>query len=135
MAKYAPAGALATEGMPQGFLTDQNVVAIIPEGEAGYFIPPFIAQPELAERFRTSFNLKGADGLGGLASNSPLAMAASCEDKEAGWTALKWLAGSAEASAYYFNSIGRLPTIDQRRRRGAARSPRFPMATPSSASR
>jgi ABC-type glycerol-3-phosphate transport system substrate-binding protein len=110
MAKYAPAGALATEGMPPGFLSDTNIVAIIPEGEAGYFVPPFMAQPELANRFRTSFNLKGEDGRGGLASNSPLAMAASCPDKEAGWTALKWLAGSAEASAYYFNSIGRLPT-------------------------
>jgi multiple sugar transport system substrate-binding protein len=110
MSKFAPAGALAAEGMPPGFLSDQNVVAIIPEGEAGYFVTPFLAQPELADRFRTSYNLKGADGLGGLASNSPLAMAASCEDTDTAWTALKWLAGSAEASAYYFESLGRLPT-------------------------
>lgn len=121
MAQYAPDGALAGEGMPQGFLTDQNVVAIIPEGEAGYFLQPFITQPELADRFRTSFNLKGPDGLGGLSSNSPLAMAASCENKDAAWVALKWLAGSTEASKYYFDSLGRLPVSEN----GAAAVPQI----------
>ena len=44
MSKYAPAGALAADAMPQGFLSDENVVAIIPEGEQGYFIQPLIAE-------------------------------------------------------------------------------------------
>ncbi|MHB1104600.1 MAG: extracellular solute-binding protein [Devosia sp.] len=112
MSKYAPAGALAGDGMPQGFLTDQNVVAIIPEGEQGYFIQPLIASPELQQRFRSSFNLRGEDGLGGLNSVSPLAMAANCSDKKAGWTALKWLAGSPESQRYYFESNGRLPVTE-----------------------
>ena len=110
LSKYAPAGALAAEGMPQGFLADQNTVGIIPEGEAGYFLTPFLADPSLAERYRTSFNLKGADGLGGLNATAPLAMAQSCENKEAAWTALKWLAGSPEAGRYFFEANGRLPT-------------------------
>jgi hypothetical protein len=113
MAKYAPAGALASDGMPDGFLSDDNVVAIIPEGEQGYFIQPLIANPDLQKRFRSSFNLRGPDGVGGVATISPLAMAATgCDDKAAAWTALKWLAGSAESQAFYFNSIGRLPTSD-----------------------
>ena len=113
MAKYAPSGALASDGMPDGFLSDDNVVAIIPEGEQGYFIQPLIANPELQKRFRSSFNLRGPDGVGGVATISPLAMAATgCDDKAAAWTALKWLAGSAESQAFYFNSIGRLPTSD-----------------------
>jgi ABC-type glycerol-3-phosphate transport system substrate-binding protein len=112
MAKYAPAGALASDGMPDGFLTDDNVVAIIPEGEQGYFIQPLIANPDLQQRFRSSFNLRGADGIGGLNTVSPMAMAASCENKDAAWTALKWLAGSAEAEKYYFDSNGRIPVSD-----------------------
>jgi ABC-type glycerol-3-phosphate transport system substrate-binding protein len=113
MAKYAPTGALASDGMPDGFLSDDNVVAIIPEGEQGYFIQPLIANPDLQKRFRSSFNLRGPDGVGGVATISPLAMAATgCDDKAAAWTALKWLAGSAESQAFYFNSIGRLPTSD-----------------------
>ncbi|WP_344449028.1 extracellular solute-binding protein [Acrocarpospora macrocephala] len=112
MSAYAPKGALATEGMPQGFLTDKNVVAIIPEGENGYFIPQLIAQPQMRERFRSSYNLKGADGLGGLNSVSPLAMAASCPNKEQAWTVLKWMASSPEAQAYYFNTSGRLPVVE-----------------------
>ena len=112
ISKYAPKGALASDGMPDGFLSDDNVVAIIPEGEQGYFIQPLIANPDLQKRFRSSFNLRGADGVGGVATISPLAMAASCENKDAGWTALKWLAGAAEAQAYYFNASGRLPTSD-----------------------
>ena len=112
MSKYAPDGALAGDGMPQGFLTDQNVVSIIPEGEAGYFLLPLIAQPELRERFRVSSNLKGADGRGGLNSLSPIGMAASCQNQDAAWVALKWLAGSPEAQKYYFDSIGRLPVVD-----------------------
>ena len=112
MAKYAPAGALASDGMPDGFLSDDNVVAIIPEGEQGYFIQPLIANPDLQKRFRSSFNLRGSDGVGGVATISPLAMAASCENKDAAWTALKWLAGSADSQAYYFKASGRLPTSD-----------------------
>jgi ABC-type glycerol-3-phosphate transport system substrate-binding protein len=113
MSKYAPAGALASDGMPDGFLSDDNVVAIIPEGEQGYFIQPLIANPDLQKRFRSSFNLRGPDGVGGVATISPLAMAANgCDDKAAAWTALKWLAGSAEAEAYYFQASGRLPTSD-----------------------
>ncbi|HVY52692.1 MAG TPA: extracellular solute-binding protein [Devosia sp.] len=108
--KYAPAGALASDAMPDGFLSDDNVVAIIPEGEQGYFIQPLIANPELQKRFRSSFNLRGPDGVGGVATITPVAMAASCPDKEAGWKALKWLAGAAEAEAYYFNASGRLPS-------------------------
>ncbi|MEQ1768715.1 MAG: extracellular solute-binding protein [Devosia sp.] len=110
MAKYAPAGALASDSMPEGFLSDDNVVGIIPEGEQGYFIQPLIANPELQKRFRSSFNLRGADGVGGVATISPMAMASSCENKDAAWTALKWLAGSAESQRYYFESNGRLPT-------------------------
>lgn len=112
LSKYAPAGALASDGMPEGFLSDENVVAIIPEGEQGYFIQPLIANPDLQQRFRTAFNLRGSDGVGGLNTVSPLAMAASCEHKDAAWTALKWLAGSAEAQRYYFESNGRLPVSD-----------------------
>jgi ABC-type glycerol-3-phosphate transport system substrate-binding protein len=109
-AKYAPAGALASDAMPDGFLSDDNVVAIIPEGEQGYFIQPLIANPELQKRFRSSFNLRGPDGVGGVATITPVAMAASCPDKDAGWKALKWLAGAPEAEAYYFNASGRLPS-------------------------
>jgi ABC-type glycerol-3-phosphate transport system substrate-binding protein len=110
MAKYAPRGALASDSMPDGFLSDDNVVAIIPEGEQGYFIQPLIANPDLQKRFRSSFNLRGSDGVGGVATITPLAMAASCQNKDAAWTALKWLAGAPEAEAYYFQSSGRLPS-------------------------
>lgn len=110
MSKYAPSGALAAEGMPQGFLADSNTVGIIPEGEAGYFLIPFLADPKIAERYRTSFNLKGADGLGGLNATAPLAIAKSCEHPQEAWAALKWLAGSPEAGKYYFDANGRLPT-------------------------
>ncbi|HEX7084464.1 MAG TPA: extracellular solute-binding protein [Gaiellaceae bacterium] len=109
MSKYAPKGALASDSMPDGFLTDQNSVAIIPEGEQGYFIAPLIAKPELRSRFRTSFNLRGPNGHGGLNSVSPLAMATNCDNKAAAWTALKWLAGSPQAEKYYFEAGGRVP--------------------------
>jgi len=112
MSKYAPSGALASDGMPDGFLSDDNVVAIIPEGEAGYYIQPLIANPALQKRFRSSFNLRGPDGVGGVNTTTPLAMAASCPNKAAAWTALKWLAGSEEAESYYFLSLGRLPAAD-----------------------
>jgi ABC-type glycerol-3-phosphate transport system substrate-binding protein len=121
MSKYAPSGALGSDGMPQGFLSDENVVAIIPEGEQGYFIQPLIANPELQKRFRSSFNLRGADGVGGVATISPMAMAESCTNKEAAWTALKWLAGSAESQKYYFDSNGRIPVSDN----GAAALPQI----------
>jgi multiple sugar transport system substrate-binding protein len=109
MSKYAPKGALASDSMPDGFLTNQNVVGIIPEGEQGYFIAPLIAHPELRTRFRTSFNLTGPNGHGGVNTVSPLAMAASCNNKPAAWTALKWLAGSPAAEKYYFEAAGRVP--------------------------
>lgn len=121
MSKYAPTGALGSDAMPQGFLSDDNVVAIIPEGEQGYFIQPLIANPELQKRFRSSFNFRGADGVGGVATISPMAMAESCADKATAWTALKWLAGSAESQKYYFDSNGRLPTSSN----GAAALPQI----------
>lgn len=111
MAQFAPSGALGDDGMPDGFLSDQNSVAIIPEGESGYFLSAFVADPELAARFRTSTNVKGPDGRGGLNAFSPMAMAESCANKDDAWTALKWLAGSAAAERYYFDSSGRLPVI------------------------
>jgi ABC-type glycerol-3-phosphate transport system substrate-binding protein len=110
MAKYAPKGALGSDGMPDGFLTDKNSVAIIPDGEAGYFLSPEIADPKLAERFRTSTNVKGPDGRGGLNAFSPLAMAKSCKNKDAAWTAMKWLAG-AGGQKYYYEAAGRIPTV------------------------
>lgn len=111
MSKLAPPGALAADAMPEGFLTDQNTVAIIPEGESGYYILPFIAQPELQERYRTSMNLKGEDGKGGLFIGDPLSMAASCPNKEAAWVVMKWLAGSVESQRYNFESGGNPPVI------------------------
>jgi multiple sugar transport system substrate-binding protein len=109
MSKYAPAGALASDSMPDGFLTNQNVVAIIPEGEQGYFISPLVANPNLRMRYRTSFNLRGPNGHGGVNTVSPLAMARNCPNKAAAWTALKWLAGSTQAETYYFQAAGRVP--------------------------
>ncbi len=111
MSKYAPPGALAADAMPEGFLTDQNTVAIIPEGESGYYILPFIATPALQERYRTTINVKGADGKGGLFIGDPLTMAASCENKPAAWEVMKWLAGSVESQRYNFASGGNLPVI------------------------
>ncbi len=111
MSKYAPPGALAADAMPEGFLTDQNVVAIIPEGETGYYLLPFVADPTLAERYRTTYNVQGPDGKGGLFIADPLAMAASCPNKEAAWVVMKWLAGSPESQKYNFDSGGNLPVI------------------------
>jgi multiple sugar transport system substrate-binding protein len=110
MSKYAPKGALASDTMPDGWMTNQNVVAIVPEGEQGYFIAPLIANASLRSRFRTSFNLVGPNGHGGVNTVSPLAMAASCNNKPAAWTTLKWLAGSPKAEVYYFEAAGRVPT-------------------------
>jgi ABC-type glycerol-3-phosphate transport system substrate-binding protein len=109
MSKYAPKGALASDTMPDGFMTNQNVVGIIPEGEQGYFIAPLVANPALRPRFRTSYNLHGPNGHGGVNTVSPLAMANSCNNKPAAWTALKWLAGSPQAETYYFQAAGRVP--------------------------
>lgn len=111
MAKYAPPGALAADAMPDGFLTDSNVVAIIPEGETGYYLTPFVANPKLAERFRTVYNLKGPDGKGGLFIADPVAMAASCPNKEAAWVVMKWLTMSPESQKYNFYAGGNLPVI------------------------
>lgn len=112
MNKYAPPGALAADAMPEGFLTDQNVVAIIPEGETGYYLQPFITTPGLDKRFRTVYNLRGPDGKGGLFIADPLAMAASCDNKPAAWEVMKWLAGSPESQKYNFDSGGNLPVIN-----------------------
>ena len=111
MSKYAPPGALAADAMPEGFLTDQNVVAIIPEGETGYYLQPFVANPDLQKRFRTVYNIQGPDGRGGLFIADPLAMAASCPNKEAAWVVMKWLSSSPESQKYNFDSGGNLPVI------------------------
>ena len=96
---------------PQGFLTDQNVVAIIPEGEPGYFIKELInGTDEQRARFRTSHNLRGPDGLGGLATVEMYTMAASCPNKLAAWEVLKFLAGTRDVQRYYFEEGGNLPT-------------------------
>jgi ABC-type glycerol-3-phosphate transport system substrate-binding protein len=112
MSKYAPPGALAADAMPEGFLTDQNVVAIIPEGETGYYLTPFVNDPKLNERFRTTYNLQGPDGKGGLFIADPVAMAASCPNKQAAWEVMKWLTSSPESQKYNFDSGGNLPVID-----------------------
>jgi ABC-type glycerol-3-phosphate transport system substrate-binding protein len=112
MKQYAPPGALASDAMPEGFLTDKNVVAIIPEGEPGYYIQPFISQPGLDKRFRTVYNIEGPDGKGGLFIADPLTMAASCPNKDAAWTVMQWLAGSPESQKYNFDAGGNLPVID-----------------------
>ncbi len=104
MTDYAPPGAVSADAMPPGFLSDENVVAIIPEGENGYYIPSFVANPDLQQRFRTAHNLVGSDGKGGLYSGNPLSMAASCDNKEAAWVAMKWLAGSPESQQYNFQT-------------------------------
>jgi ABC-type glycerol-3-phosphate transport system substrate-binding protein len=109
LAQYAPPGAVAADAMPEGFLTDQNVVAIIPEGEPGYYLQPILSDPNLAEHFRVSYNLKGEDDRGGAFVGSPLAMAASCPNKEAAWIAMKWLAGSPESMLFNFQAVGNLP--------------------------
>lgn len=113
MSKYAPEGALGSDAMPQGFLTDKNVVAIIPEGEQGYFIQPLIQQPALRDRFRTVHNLVGSDGLGGLSTISPMVMATKCPNKDAAWKVLKWFAGSLDSQQFYFNAAGRLPVTNE----------------------
>jgi ABC-type glycerol-3-phosphate transport system substrate-binding protein len=112
MKQYAPPGALASDVMPDGFLTDENVVAIIPEGEHGYYLLPFLADPALDERYRTVYNVRGPDGKGGLFIADPLAMAASCDNKEAAWVVMKWLAGSPESQRYNFVTGGNLPVIN-----------------------
>lgn len=112
LAQYAPPGAVAGDGMPEGFLTEQNVVAIIPEGEPGYYMQPLLSDPKLAERFRVAYNLKDEEGRGGFFAGSPLAMAASCPNKEAAWEAMKWLAGSPESMLFNFQVAGNLPVIE-----------------------
>ena len=111
MSKYTPPGALAADAMPEGFLTDENVVAIIPEGETGYYLLPFAADPKLNERFRTTYNLQGPDGKGGLFIADPVAMASSCPNKAAAWEIMKWLTTSPESQKYNFDSGGNLPVI------------------------
>ncbi|MCY7418340.1 MAG: hypothetical protein LH650_07570, partial [Chloroflexi bacterium] len=111
LSKFAPAGALAADSMPQGFLTDDNVVTIIPEGEPGYFIKELIDTPEQQARLRTSYNLRGADGLGGLSTIEMYTMAASCPNKLAAWEVLKFLTSDPDVQRYYFAEGGNLPTI------------------------
>ena len=112
LAQYAPPGALAADAMPEGFLSDQNVVAIIPEGEPGYYLQAILSDKKLAERFRVSYNLKGADGRGGTFVGGPIAMSASCENKAAGWEVIKWLAGSPESQLFNFEAVGNVPVIE-----------------------
>jgi multiple sugar transport system substrate-binding protein len=111
MAQYAPPGALAADAMPPGFMTDESTVAIIPDGEPGYYLAALLAKPELRDRFRVSGNIVGPDGLGGLRSQGPMTMAASCPNKPAAWEVLKFLAGSRDAQRYYFETNGLLPTL------------------------
>jgi ABC-type glycerol-3-phosphate transport system substrate-binding protein len=110
MSKYAPPGALAADAMPDGFLTDSNAVAIIPEGETGYYLTAFVGNPALAQRFRTTYNIEGPDGKGGLFSTDPLSMVKTCTNKEAAWTAIKWLTTSKDAQRYNFEQ-GNIPVI------------------------
>jgi len=111
LAQYAPAGALAADAMPQGFLTDQNVVGIIPEGEPGYFIRELIdGTDEQRARFRTVHNLRGPDGLGGLSTVEMYTMAESCPNKLAAWEVLKFLTSDPDVEKYYFEG-GDLVTI------------------------
>jgi len=111
MAKYAPAGALAADAMPDGFLTDSNAVGIIPEGETGYYLKAFVSDPSLADRFRTTFNLTGPDGKGGLFAVDPLTMSTDCANKEAGWQVIKWMTTSHDAQRYIFDQ-GNIPVIN-----------------------
>lgn len=112
LAQYTPDGALAADAMPQGFLTDQNVVAIIPEGEPGYFIQQLInGTDEQRARFRTVHNLRGPDGLGGLATVEMYTMAKSCPNKLAAWEVLKFLTGDPDVQSYYFEQGGDLVTL------------------------
>lgn len=45
MNKYTPPGALAADAMPEGFLSDQNVVAIIPEAKPATICNPLSPHP------------------------------------------------------------------------------------------
>lgn len=144
MAKYAPPGALAGDAMPDGFLTDSNVVGIIPEGENGYYLPAFLGDPKLAERFRTTYNVQGSDGLGGLFSANPISMVKTCENKDAAWVAMKWLATSNDSQRYNFEQgnlpvvkggeaivpeVAKLPDADAILNQNAFAEPRYPWAT------
>lgn len=111
LSKFAPEGSLAADAMPQGFLTDDNVVTIIPEGEPGYFIKELIDTPEQQARLRTSYNLRGADGLGGLSTIEMYTLAESCPNKLAAWEVLKFLTSDPDVQRYYFAEGGNLPTI------------------------
>ncbi len=111
LSKFAPGGALAADAMPQGFMTDDNVVTIIPEGEPGYFIKELIDTPEQQARLRTSYNLRGADGLGGLSTIEMYTMAESCPNKLAAWEVMKFLTSDPDVQRYYFAEGGNLPTI------------------------
>jgi multiple sugar transport system substrate-binding protein len=111
MAKYAPPGALAADAMPDGFLTNSNAVAIIPEGEPGYYLQTFVANPSLADRFRSTYNIAGPDGKGGLFATDPLSMVKSCDNKEAAWQVIKWLSTSKEAQRWNFEAGGNIPVV------------------------
>jgi ABC-type glycerol-3-phosphate transport system substrate-binding protein len=112
LAQYAPAGALAAEAMPEGYLGDQNVVAIMPEGEPGYFIKQLVnGTDEQRARLRVSHNLRGPDGLGGLATVDGYTMAASCPNKLAAWEVMKFITGSPDVQRYGFEQGGVLPTL------------------------
>ena len=70
-----------------------------------------MADPSLAERFRTTYNLQGPDGKGGLFIADPLAMATSCPNKPAAWEVIQWLTMSPESQKYNFDAGGNLPVI------------------------
>jgi multiple sugar transport system substrate-binding protein len=111
MTKYAPPGALAADAMPDGFLTDSNAVAIIPEGEPGYYLQTFVTNPSLADRFRSTYNIQGPDGKGGLFATDPLSLVKSCDNKEAAWQVMKWLTTSKEAQRWNFEAGGNTPVV------------------------
>ena len=148
IAKYAPAGALAADAMPQGFLTDQNVVAIIPEGEPGYFIQELIngtdrAAGALPHR-RTTCAAPMAWAAWPRSTRSPWRRAAPTR-RPPGRSSSGWPASAETSSSYYFTEGGNLPTInggaelipalsvparrgDHRHRAAASRSARYPWA-------
>ena len=89
------------------------MVAIIPEGEAGYFVQELInGHRRAAARYRTVHNLRGPDGLGGLVDGRPRSRwPQSCPNKLAAWEVLKFLTGDPDVESYYFTEGGDLPTI------------------------
>ena len=121
MAQVCPAGcARGRRHARRASSRDENVVAIIPEGEQGYFIQPLIANPDLQKRFRTSFNLSGADGVGGVATHFADGDGRELREQGRRLDGAEVARRQRRAQKYYFDSNGRLPTSEQRRRSPAA---------------